>query len=782
MKRQITPFATDEKEKFSLSYPPSRPPNYLPGPSPGPSVPVTGSPGPQRLIYPPTGHQPSNGSPNPANRPPTPSTAHFQGQTVPFSANHYLTLKVRKSQLLIFLAFSGLAIQAQSETSTVKARFDSLVQRYDYCASHWLDSAGWYADRLMEEARRTNYTHGIAVATVYKSLYTLNFANDFILSEHQAREALDWFGRTSDKDHIALAYYALGFAIFAQSRFDEAIHILEQGRDFAARAHDTVGVIKNLSLIGCAYRESGNDEKAFEVYRHCVQLAWDARLPDLVASEYFELAELFIQIEDYNAAKKYFYTAFNLGQPQTFYAWRIMTYAELLSRQHQFDSALYYYNSFDSTSLTPALLRTYLVSKGEYFLEKGNNRQALDYFGKSLVYQRQLNDRNQIMRVLRDLSLASERLGKDKDAFRYARESLAIAEQFKARQFIRDNCQILYSIYDRAGRTESAYAYYRHYQAMKDSVNNEQLKGKFASYAFEQQIALLSKEKQLQEVCLRETTATKRLLIGGIIALLLIGFIFSRYILLKRKNEAHLRQRAENELEIQRLEGEKAKAALQQRAKELEIQALRSQMNPHFIFNCLNAINRFILGHETEAASDYLTKFSRLMRMIMNHSRHSVISLADELEVLRLYLDMEQLRFKDAFDYVVVLDDDLDTGEIYIPPLLLQPFVENAVWHGLMHKTERGLLTIELHAENDILTCVILDNGIGRQRAGLFKSKSAQKHKSMGLQITAERLNLMTGNGSPAHYFDIEDLYDEEGRPAGTKVVLKIRIAAGAPV
>ena len=106
-----------------------------------------------------------------------------------------------------------------------------------------------------------------------------------------------------------------------------------------------------------------------------------------------------------------------------------MTYAELLSHQQQFDSALYYYNTFDSASLAPALLRTYLVSKGEFFLQQNKSQEALSYFQKSLVYQRELNDRNQIMRCLKDLSVASEKLGKDKDAFRYANESLAIAER-----------------------------------------------------------------------------------------------------------------------------------------------------------------------------------------------------------------------------------------------------------------------------------------------------------------------------------------------------------------
>jgi sensor histidine kinase YesM len=277
---------------------------------------------------------------------------------------------------------------------------------------------------------------------------------------------------------------------------------------------------------------------------------------------------------------------------------------------------------------------------------------------------------------------------------------------------------------------------------------------------------------------------TKNFLIAGIVAIGLCGFIYVWNIRLKRKNEAHRRRRAENELEIQRLEGERAKAALLQRSKELEIQALRSQMNPHFIFNCLNAINRFILSHETEAASDYLTKFSRLMRMIMNHSRHSLITLAEEVEILELYLDMECLRFKNAFDYKITVDELIDADDVRIPPLLLQPFVENAIWHGLMHKEERGFLSITMQATDDTLTCTIRDNGIGRKQAELFKSKSAEKHKSMGLQITAERMVLLTGTGEPGHFFQIEDLYEPNGKAAGTQVVLTIKInnPAGEPV
>jgi LytS/YehU family sensor histidine kinase len=197
-------------------------------------------------------------------------------------------------------------------------------------------------------------------------------------------------------------------------------------------------------------------------------------------------------------------------------------------------------------------------------------------------------------------------------------------------------------------------------------------------------------------------------------------------------------------------------------------------MNPHFIFNCLSSINRFILKNETEAASNYLTKFSRLIRMALTNSKESFISLEDELEMLSLYLDMEKLRFKDSFDYRIIFVNAIDTGNVFLPPLLLQPFAENAIWHGLMHKEGQGNLEFELRIDDRIFTCTITDNGVGRNKAAEFKSKSAQKQKSLGLQITKERLALLGEEHIEETSFHIDDLFDNEGMPSGTRVILKM--------
>jgi sensor histidine kinase YesM len=173
-------------------------------------------------------------------------------------------------------------------------------------------------------------------------------------------------------------------------------------------------------------------------------------------------------------------------------------------------------------------------------------------------------------------------------------------------------------------------------------------------------------------------------------------------------------------------------------------------------------------------ASSYLTRFSRLIRMVLINSQKSLITLEDELQMLELYLEMERLRFKNSFDYAITFLNTIDSDNIFIPPLLLQPFCENAIWHGLMHKEGQGKLGIQLSMENNTLNCTIADNGIGREKAEEMKSKSAEKEKSMGLRITEDRLNLLNREKGIHTFYNIEDLRDGDGNSSGTRVHLKI--------
>ena len=259
-----------------------------------------------------------------------------------------------------------------------------------------------------------------------------------------------------------------------------------------------------------------------------------------------------------------------------------------------------------------------------------------------------------------------------------------------------------------------------------------------------------------------------------LVIFLLLGMI--GLIMIKRRETRNIRKLSADALKIQNLENEKKQHTLQQRTAELEMQALRAQMNPHFIFNCLNAINHFILVNEVNTASDYLTKFSRLIRIVLDNSFRKNIFLTEELESLRLYIELEQIRFDHHFSYRITFEQVPDVDDIVIPPMLLQPFIENAIWHGLMYKEGNGILTIDLQKENEILICSITDNGIGRKRSAELKSALSVNKKSFGMNITASRLQLLNEGLGNRIGLQITDLLDTADQSAGTRVVITIPI------
>lgn len=200
-------------------------------------------------------------------------------------------------------------------------------------------------------------------------------------------------------------------------------------------------------------------------------------------------------------------------------------------------------------------------------------------------------------------------------------------------------------------------------------------------------------------------------------------------------------------------------------------------MNPHFIFNCLNSIKLYATENDSEKASEYLTKFSRLIRIVLENSRSERVTLRNELTMLQLYADMEIMRFKQKLAFFVEVEPDIDANFVEIPPLLVQPYVENAIWHGLMHKPEGG--TVRVHVsqpQENLLQLTITDDGVGRARAAELQSKSASHRKSFGLRMTSERIALVNQLYQTHTQVEIHDLVDADGQPAGTEVILQVPI------
>lgn len=244
----------------------------------------------------------------------------------------------------------------------------------------------------------------------------------------------------------------------------------------------------------------------------------------------------------------------------------------------------------------------------------------------------------------------------------------------------------------------------------------------------------------------------------GLLVLVIAGIVYLIYHFRVRSVRRQARLRSDYEI----------------RLNELENSALRTQMNPHFIFNSLNTINSFINSNERERANQYISKFSKLIRLILDHSREKKITLTNELEVVNLYVQLERIRFDNKFAYELDVADEVETDNIEVPPLIIQPFIENAILHGLLPLASGGVLKIEVSKVEDHLLLAVSDNGIGRKKAKEQKLPVKSGHKSHGLEITCKRIELFNNE----HHFEgkvaIIDLEDASGKAAGTKVEIPL--------
>jgi len=351
-----------------------------------------------------------------------------------------------------------------------------------------------------------------------------------------------------------------------------------------------------------------------------------------------------------------------------------------------------------------------------------------------------------VMQAYWQLSKLNEKFGANDSTIIYARNAFNTALKIHHSKMVDAAGAQLIGLFKKTGQADSINLYQqtliRWYQLqLKAEKEREALNTYFSSKMQEQELKAQAKRSQ--------TKIWLILLIAGIA--LLIAFIIRYRISLK--TDFH------------------------RKMSKVEMRALRAQMNPHFIFNSLASINRYIVKSDVKTASGYLTKFSKLIRLILDNSASDHISLDDEIETLQLYLDMEALRFDHEFDYEIIKDEKLDAFNVQLPSMLIQPYVENAIWHGLLQKEEKGKLWVRFRQINDrLLQVEIEDNGIGRQKAGELKSKELVKKKSYGMQISSDRIQLINSQYQLNNSVAIHDLTDANGNAGGTLIILQIPI------
>ena len=656
------------------------------------------------------------------------------------------------------------------------------------------DTINYYASQALELATKIGYTDGVAFALINLNQHSfVDTVPPAPLRDKDVREknifrAIKLAGETDNYELLGKAYEALGTLVspFEQDknypdRFKKSEYYYQQARDTEALANTYTGASD-------WYASQGNYEKAFEYGEKGIEYAKYENVKFVNMHQYvvqwslYNMSNLYSAVGDYGSAMDYlkqqgkYFKKFKNG-------WNSYgDIARLFCEMRQYDSALLYWRLWRNA---PA----YEASAGGHKawgyailaeINEVNKRydSAVGIYKNNIEVYKSFGNKYAIAREWGYLGRVYNEMGHYDSALYFAKKSVSdFEEKLNDQPLLMKGYQVLSSVYHNLHNNDSAYKYLLKYITIKDSIENKQFllrlyKQKLDAKTQEAkvQLSLLNKDNALKTVQLKQESQQKNFLLILLAALALAGIFVYRVVSLKRRNE---KLRLQNELTVQRLESEKKFAELKRQATDLQMQALRVQMNPHFIFNSLTSINWYILENDKDTASDYLTRFSRLMRMVLN-SQKPLIPLEDELKMLQLYLDLERLRFGYSFDYSVTFTNALDAGTISIPPMLLQPFCENAIWHGFRNKGGQGHININIKSEYDLLECTITDNGVGRKQAAEFKSNSVEKERSFGLDITRERLALFNEENKADANFEIEDLTDENGASKGTMVVLKI--------
>ncbi|MFU8844080.1 MAG: tetratricopeptide repeat protein [Bacteroidales bacterium] len=428
-----------------------------------------------------------------------------------------------------------------------------------------------------------------------------------------------------------------------------------------------------------------------------------------------------------------------------------------LSLKHP-DSALTHYRMAQAIYETMANrpgMAAISMSMGNFYKTQGQNAEALEYYKQS----------RDIYEALEMPANVAEILMKEGEIFMNERKAHAAMEKYKSGLEIAAalnlsklemEChQKLSDIYESFGEIEKAFRHHKKYTEIKDELftleinrHIEELETQYESEKNRQEIVLLQSEKQVSE----SRVARGRMImfsLGGFIVLLMLWIsLYLRHSRLKNGHEM----------------------------LQLQQKLFRSQMNPHFIYNSLGSIQQLIMYEQPEKAVRFLSRFSKLMRSVLDSSIEDFVLLSEEITTIENYLELQHIRFPEKFDYFIEVDESIDPENIHIPSMLTQPFIENAIEHGLMPKKTEGHILIVFKRTNGTLILEIEDNGIGRQKARELLLKRDKNHKSVATNITRERIDVLNRKLKKNITLDIIDLKDDKGKAKGTKVIFEIPV------
>jgi tetratricopeptide (TPR) repeat protein len=558
---------------------------------------------------------------------------------------------------------------------------------------------------------RTNRHDSAGMGSVLHNIGISYFnRSDYTQALEYQQNAYDLFQAIGHRAGIAACLNSLGVVFLYLSDFPRALQYYFQ----ALRLHENTGDRQNIASaytnIGLVYDHWGNYPKSLEYQRKALA----------IFSETKSLYEM------QNCLSNMGNTFDNAGKADT----ALLFYQRALSINRQLDN---------QRGIAANLTNTGIVYNG---LEKFD--QALPYLQEARKRYGKLNDKYGMALTLSALAIAylkggnrlpgsagstSKRLAL---ALGFQRQGIALAGEIRNLETESNGWEVLSDIYAQQGNRAKALSAYKTHISLRDSIFNGEKRAESTrismQYAFDKKQAANQAKMDQQHALALAAIKRQRLIrnvvsSGALFVLTAIGLIFFFY---KKKRDAESR-RSEAELRVQ--------------VADMEMKALRAQMNPHFIFNSLNSIRDYISRHDTKTADEYLVKFARMMRLVLENSEHQQVKLAKDLQVLELYIQLEALRMVHKFTYKIEIDDTLDPDQVMVPPLILQPFVENSIWHGIALKKGKGEIRIEIKKEEDMIHCTVEDNGIGRTRDTVMGA--TPRKGSMGFKITQSRIDII---------------------------------------
>ena len=686
-------------------------------------------------------------------------------------------------RIKLFLLFTILSVEVYSQRQKIDSLQTKLSQhiRQDSLRLDMLKELSYLyyaidpkkgiavADSAIVLAKNLSDSSGLATAYTYKGHNFSALGQDSsALAAYDI--AVELHRRNLNKKGEARLIYNKGLVYFNQSDYYRAIDCNRKAYEIFKIQKDSFLMAKMLNSMGIGNMYLTRYPKSLEYYLKAKRIYENIYLTgDLeYASINSNIGLLYARLEKWKLAEKYQKEALKLFEKLGFQEGKanaITNLGRLQTARGNPEKAIdLYKNAFSimENIHNERGTASALTNIGIALIEMQSYKKAIPYFKRTKsIYEKLKNTHN--------LAIVHEHLGdcylklassarKDKNLMRAEenfRVSLDYAEAAESLDLQSEVLEKFALTNVKRGNFRKAYAHKTQAIKLKDSFNSVEKKEEIArlesQFEYEAEKTVLQSQFEKKQAVanaeiVQQRTVNKAITSGAIAVLVGLGFGFLLY---KKKNDA--------------IAGEKL-ADFKARVAETELKALRSQMNPHFIFNSLNSISDYMLKNDMVNANEYLLKFSKLTRSILENSEKQWISVKEDLELTRLYIELEALRLRNKFKYTIQVEENIDLENTLLPPLLLQPFIENSIWHGIDKKDGGGRLDIWIKEESGMIVCIVDDDGVGRKKI----SNVNPERTSMGIRITENRLDII---GELKKVKGNIDFYD---KPQGLRVELKL--------